>query len=194
MSTLEHKSFETPDEQRTPPKAVIDIVNVGGQTFARATFRPGWRWSVDVKPVAGTDSCQFTHVGTVLEGRIAVRLDDGTEDEYGVGDVFTIPPGHDGWVVGDEPYIRLEISQPTVAGFAKARVGGPAAPYVPPARYTPAAAATPLPGSTAMPASAIAISAPARAPRTINSFRSPMCPMRKSLPATLPRPPPSERL
>ncbi|MGH2687698.1 MAG: cupin, partial [Actinomycetota bacterium] len=67
MSTLEHKSFEKPDEQRTPPKATIDLVTVAGQTLARGTFQPGWRWSVDVKPIAGTESCQFTHVGTVLQ-------------------------------------------------------------------------------------------------------------------------------
>jgi hypothetical protein len=122
MSTitgLEHKSFDSPDEERTPPNAKVDIVAIGGRTLARSTFQPGWRWSVDVKPIAGTDSCQFTHVGTVVRGRIGIRLDDGTEDEFQAGDVYVIPPGHDGWVVGDETFVSLEIMPETIEGFAK---------------------------------------------------------------------------
>ena len=117
--SLESKSFDSPDETRMPPNARIDIVNLTGYTLARARFEPGWRWSESVKPIAGTESCQFTHVGTVIQGRLGVRLDDGTELEIKAGDAYTIPPGHDGWVVGDEAFVGLEVTPQTAAGFAK---------------------------------------------------------------------------
>ena len=109
MGQMQVRSFADPDEARTPPKARIEVVNVGGTTLARGTMEPGWRWSESVKPIAGTDSCQFNHVGTVVSGRMHVRLDDGSEHEIGPGDVFDIPPGHDAWVVGDEPYVSLHF-------------------------------------------------------------------------------------
>lgn len=115
--SLETKSFDSPDETRTPPNARIDIVNLPGHTLARATFQPGWRWSESVKPIAGTESCQFTHVGTAIQGRLGVRLDDGTELEIKAGDAYTIPPGHDGWVLGDEPFVGVEVTPKTVAEF-----------------------------------------------------------------------------
>jgi uncharacterized cupin superfamily protein len=68
-----------------------------------------WRWSVNVKPIAGTDSCQVDHLGYVLEGRMALRMDDGTEREFGPGDAFHVPPGHDAWIIGDEACVLLDL-------------------------------------------------------------------------------------
>lgn len=116
--SLASKSFDSADEVRTPPNARIEIVKLGGHSLARVQFDPGWRWSENIKPIAGTDSCQFTHVGTAIRGRLRVRLDDGTETDIGAGDAYTIPPGHDGWVVGDEPFVGLEMTPDTIARFA----------------------------------------------------------------------------
>jgi ethanolamine utilization protein EutQ (cupin superfamily) len=84
------------------------VVQLEGLTVGRGVMQPGWKWSRDVKPIAGTDSCDIPHTGYVVSGRIHIRMDDGSESEYGPGDVMVIPPGHDGWVVGDEPYIAIE--------------------------------------------------------------------------------------
>jgi hypothetical protein len=100
--------LDTPDEARSFPNGEMTVVELDGLTVGRGVMQPGWRWSTDVKPIAGTDSCEIPHTGYVISGRVHVRMDDGTEAEYGPGDVMVIPPGHDGWVVGDEPYVALE--------------------------------------------------------------------------------------
>lgn len=113
MPTLKmlKKSFDSPDERKTPfTRTAFDIVNLGGMTFNRETLQPGWRWSQDVKPVAKTESCQKDHVKVFLSGRQRIRLADGTEMEFGPGDVAVIPAGHDAWVVGNEPNVLLELS------------------------------------------------------------------------------------
>lgn len=101
--------------------------SAGAMTMMRARFEPGWRWSVDVKPIAGTDSCQTHHFGYVLSGTMQVRMDDGTEQTFHTGDMFDMPPGHDAWVVGDEPCEAIDISpdstryaRPAVADLAPA--------------------------------------------------------------------------
>jgi ketosteroid isomerase-like protein len=90
----------------------------GGVSIMRGTFEPGWRWSVDVAPIAGTASCQTRHLGYVISGRVRVKMDDGTEAEVGPGDVFDLPAGHDAWVVGDEPCVMLDTS-PDATRYAK---------------------------------------------------------------------------
>ena len=112
MADVEVKSFESPDEVRPfEGNGKADVVNVGGHTIGRGTFEPGWRWSENVKPIAGTDSCQVSHLGYVVSGRMAVRMDDGSEGEVGPGDVVAIPPGHDAWVVGDEACVLVDFGQ-----------------------------------------------------------------------------------
>lgn len=108
------KSFEAPDETRTVPNGEVSSISLGNATVSRATFAPGWRWSQDVAPIAGTSSCQVAHLTYVVSGRMQVRLDDGTEYEIGAGEVGSVPPGHDAWVVGDEPIAGIDF------------VGGPA--------------------------------------------------------------------
>ncbi len=111
MAGLDSKSLDTPDEtRRMANMGKIDLVTLAGVTVGRAVFEPGWRWSTHVKPIAGTDSCQAAHTGYVLAGRMAMRMDDGTEGEVGPGEVFVAAPGHDAWVVGDEACVALDFS------------------------------------------------------------------------------------
>jgi quercetin dioxygenase-like cupin family protein len=111
MAGLERKRFDDADETRPfQDKGQVDLVNVGGGVVGRATFEPGWKWSDHVGPIAGTKSCQAPHVGYVVSGRQKVVMDDGTELEIGPGDVVSIPPGHDGWTVGDEPCVVIDFA------------------------------------------------------------------------------------
>src|ERR671939_833674 len=97
------KSFDQPDETRQfEGNGHVDVVQIGGRTIGRGTFEPGWRWSENIKPIAQTDSCQVSHLGYVLSGRMKVMMDDGTEQEVGPGNIVAIPPGHDAEVVGNE--------------------------------------------------------------------------------------------
>jgi hypothetical protein len=104
----EHKTFSKPDEVREFPKGRADILKVGGAEVGRLTFKPGWRWSTDVKPLAKTASCEAPHFQFHVSGRLAIRMDDGTELIAGPGDVTSLPSGHDAWVVGDEPVVVVD--------------------------------------------------------------------------------------
>lgn len=118
------KSLDRPEESRVPsPRGRIEMVTLGGITVGRALFQPGWRWSVDVRPVAGTELCEVSHVGYVVSGRERVRMQDGTEVELAPGDAFSIPPGHEAWVVGDEPCVTLDFSG-NAASIGAGRAGG----------------------------------------------------------------------
>ena len=110
LSTMQAKNLDSPDETREFENGKMDVVNLSEVTVGRAVFQPGWRWSENVKPIAGTDSCQVPHVGYVISGQMHVRMDDGAEQELGPGDAVTIPPGHDAWIVGDEPCVMLDFS------------------------------------------------------------------------------------
>jgi hypothetical protein len=102
----------SPDEVRPfEGKGEARVVNIGGRVIGQGIFEPGWRWSANVKPIAGTESCQVSHLGYVLSGRLHVRMDDGTEGEFGPGDVFAIAPGHDAWVIGDERCVALDFGE-----------------------------------------------------------------------------------
>ncbi|MCA1832290.1 MAG: cupin domain-containing protein [Actinomycetota bacterium] len=102
------KSFGVPDATATFPNGSEQIVKVEGVPIGLATFQPGWRWSNDVRPLVGTDRCQMHHVGYMLAGRLHVESDDGSTVEIGPGDALSIRPGHDAWVVGDEPCVMLD--------------------------------------------------------------------------------------
>lgn len=109
MAGIASGSFDQPDETRTPDKTRIELVRLGALTAARITFQPGWRWSESIKPVVGTDSCQARHVGTAASGRLHVVHEDGSEAEVVPGAVYVIEPGHDAWVVGDDPFVGFEF-------------------------------------------------------------------------------------
>lgn len=110
--TLAAKNLGTPDHNYRLEHGEMQVVTVAGATIARADFRPGWRWSTDVKPSMGTESCQAAHTGLVLSGRLAIRMDDGTEAEFGPGDAHVVGPGHDAWVIGDEPCVLIDVAMP----------------------------------------------------------------------------------
>lgn len=107
---LVQKSFDTPDEVRRFEKGTLEVVNVGEHTVARATFAPGWRWSEHVQPIAGTDLCEVEHLGYVVGGKMQVRMEDGSEAEFGPGDVMAVRPGHDAWVLGKEPCVLVDFA------------------------------------------------------------------------------------
>lgn len=106
------KRFETPDEIRTFEKGKFEVIHLAGLTIGRATYEPGWKWSVHVGPALGASRCHVEHVGMVLSGCATAAMEDGTIHELSPGIVFYIPPGppgHDSWVVGDEPYVSLHF-------------------------------------------------------------------------------------
>jgi hypothetical protein len=109
MAKMVKKSFNAPDETRPIPKGKLEVVNLSDVQPMRTTFEPGWRWSESVKPIAKTDSCQVLHLTYFVSGRMGVRMDDGSEAEFGPGDVGVIPPGHDAWVVGNEPLVSIDF-------------------------------------------------------------------------------------
>jgi hypothetical protein len=108
MDKTEHKTFESPDETREFPNGRAEILNVAGGEVGRLTFQPGWRWSTDVKPIAGTASCEAPHFQYHVSGRLAIVMDNGAEFIAGPGDVTALPSGHDAWVVGDEPVVTVD--------------------------------------------------------------------------------------
>ena len=102
------KNFERPDQRPTLPKSVADIVHLGDTTVVRGHIEPGWRWSNDWQPILQTTSCEMPHTGVVLSGRLHFEMDDGTSADLGPGDAYSVPPGHDAWVVGDAPVQTLD--------------------------------------------------------------------------------------
>jgi len=109
MSGITAKSFNRPDEQRTPPSSTVDVVHLAGLDVARITFQPGWRWSEHLASVAASTTCRLRHVGAVQSGVLHVAHSDGTEADMAAGDAYVIEPDHDAWVVGDEPVVVVEF-------------------------------------------------------------------------------------
>ena len=110
MSGLIRKSLDAPEETRQfeGSSGQLQLVNVQEGAVGRATFLPGWRWSEHVQPIAQTDSCQAAHMGYFVSGRMKVVMDDGQEAEFGAGDFAIMAPGHDAWVVGDDPCVFVD--------------------------------------------------------------------------------------
>ncbi len=111
------RTFTNPDETRAFDSGKIEVIALGGVTFGKLTLQPGWRWSTSLKPLAKTESCQNAHLAYQISGRLHVQMDDGTSKEIGPGEVCSIPPGHDAWVVGSEPVVVLDITG--AANYAK---------------------------------------------------------------------------
>lgn len=103
------KRFDAPDEIRKFEKGKFELVRLGGMTIGRATYDPGWKWSTHVGQSIGKKSCDVEHVGLVLSGRATAAMDDGRVVEMKAGDIFYIAPGHDSWVVGDQPYVSVHF-------------------------------------------------------------------------------------
>ncbi|MGB8641103.1 MAG: cupin domain-containing protein [Nitrososphaeraceae archaeon] len=111
MAKMQKKSLDSsPDETRTFEKGKIELVNLGDVTIGRVVLEPGWSWEKCVKPLVKTDSCQAPHTQYLISGRIKVVMDDGAEEEFGPGDAAVIPPGHNAWVVGNEPVVGIDFT------------------------------------------------------------------------------------
>jgi class 3 adenylate cyclase len=120
---LQRKSFSTPDQVRTFDAGRIEIVTLDEMAVGRFVFQPGWRWSKDVAPIAGTSTCQHRHVGYTISGSLEVRMEDGTKLVIGPGEAYEIPPGHDAWVVGDEPWDSVEFTSGHAFGLSPEDLG-----------------------------------------------------------------------
>ncbi len=107
---MQKRNLSRPDQTRVFDKGKVELVSLDGVTFGRATLQPGWRWSTSVKPVVHTESCEASHLQYHVAGRLRVRMDDGSEEEFGPGEVSLLPPGHDAWVVGNEPVVIVDIT------------------------------------------------------------------------------------
>ena len=118
MAGIESRSLSSPDETRAPDKTKIEVVNVGDHEVGRMTLQPGWKWSECIKPVVHTETCQAEHLGYVISGRIHIQQHDGSGADLEPGDAYTIAPGHDAWVLGNEPFICVEFK--SAATYAKA--------------------------------------------------------------------------
>ncbi len=119
MTGIQTKSLDAPDETRTPARARIDVVHVDNATVARMVLEPGWRWSESIGPVTGTERCQVHHLGVLVGGRLHVVHGDGSEADLAPGAIYEIQPGHDAWVVGDEPVVGFEFDSTTAERFGK---------------------------------------------------------------------------
>jgi len=110
MSGLVRNSFDAPEETRPFEGASghLELVNLDSGAVGRATFLPGWRWSEHVKPIAKTAGCQAAHMGYFVSGRMVVVMDDGEQMQFGPGDFAVMAPGHDAWIVGDEPCVVID--------------------------------------------------------------------------------------
>lgn len=116
MKKAEVKNFGKPDDVREFPKGKAELVNVGGGIVGRATLQPGWRWSTSLQPIAKTKSCEAPHFQYHISGVLRIRMDDGTEFDCKPGDVSMLPPGHNAWVVGNDPVVVVDFQGMTHYG------------------------------------------------------------------------------
>lgn len=110
LKTLEHKSLSQADQVIEMPKGRIEIVEIAGKKIGRATFQPGWKWSEHEKPLVKTEQCEVPHFGYLVKGRIRVVMADGSQVTLQPGDVFSLPPGHDGWVLGEDAAVMVDFA------------------------------------------------------------------------------------
>jgi len=110
-------------EYRKIGGAQIDVVRAGACRVKRVIYPPGFRWSRDMKAIVGTDLCMHAHVGFLVSGQIHIQYADGCTLEFAAPQAVAIEPGHDGWVVGDEPAVMIEFD---FEGETVSRLGMPA--------------------------------------------------------------------
>ena len=119
MAGVEVGDFGSPDETRSPDRTTIEIIRLSGASASRMRLEPGWRWSDCIKPIVGGESCQVHHLGLLQSGVLRVAHEDGSEQEIHAGQAYVIEPGHDAWVVGDEPVTGFEFDSRTAEEYAK---------------------------------------------------------------------------
>ena len=110
MPSYEVRNLSTSSEVRKFDNAKIEMVDIGGHTVARFTMQKGWKWSKDIKPMVKTEWCEAQHLQYVISGKLHVKMKDGSEFDIGPGEVASVSPGHDAWVVSDEPLVGIEVS------------------------------------------------------------------------------------
>lgn len=110
MTSLVKKSFQDPDELKTPDKVHVATIKFDGASISKLTLQPGWKWSEIMKPLVGGHSCQAPHLGTIIKGVLHVVSDDGSEITVHAGEAYVFAPGHDAWVVGDEEVVAYEFN------------------------------------------------------------------------------------
>jgi class 3 adenylate cyclase len=123
MPHLQRKGFSQPDQVRTFEHGKVEVLQMGEAAFGRFLFEPGWSWSKDVAPIAGTRTCQHRHLGYTVSGSLHVHMEDGTEMVILPGDAYEIPPGHDAWVEGDVPWVAIEFTSARTYGVAPEELG-----------------------------------------------------------------------
>ncbi len=121
MARLQRKDLSKPDEVRSFGLGRVEIFDMDDVVVGRTVFEPGWRWSEQVKHIAGTELCEYHHLGFTISGRFHIMMKDGTEMEFGPNQAFEIPSGHDAWVVGDDPWVTLDFAG--MRSFARAAAG-----------------------------------------------------------------------
>ncbi|SNT55738.1 Protein of unknown function [Asanoa hainanensis] len=115
---MERRTFDTPDEKRMfEGNGFAELVTIAGRPVSRGTFEPGWRWTTNLGPIAGTPSCQTSHLGYVLSGRMRIMTDAGQTLEFGPGDLLAVEPGHDAEVIGDEACVMVDFGE--IGDYAK---------------------------------------------------------------------------
>lgn len=124
MPRLQVKTFADPDERRSFPKGHAEVVNLDESTVGRSQWEPGWRWTTHLAPIAGTASCQVHHLGFSVSGRLRVETDAGESIDIPPDSIYEIPPGHDAWVVGDEPWVTVEWTSARIVGVPPEGPGG----------------------------------------------------------------------
>lgn len=110
LLTFTKKSMNTPDETRKFPKGQMKVVTIGDHTVGLGSYKPGWRWSKHVKPIAKTERCMANHVGFAISGKMSGAMADGAKWNVKKGDVLDLPPGHDAWVVGKEQFVFIDMN------------------------------------------------------------------------------------
>jgi len=105
---VEHRNFAAADEVREFGHGRLELLHVGGSDIGRVVLEPGWRWSEDVKPIAGTELCEASHFQYQVAGTLRIRTADGAEFDVTPGQVTSLPAGHDAWVVGDEDVVAVD--------------------------------------------------------------------------------------
>ncbi len=109
MAAIRRRNLAQPDEQRGSPLSTLAVIRMGTYTVGRGVLQPGFRWSTHMGPIMGVTSCPIHHFQVVISGRFGVRMDDGEEIALEPDDFFEVPPGHDAWVIGDEPVVLLDL-------------------------------------------------------------------------------------
>ena len=108
MAKLQKRNLSNATEERSVGRGVLQLIEFGDTTISRITYQPGWRWSEDVRPIVGGAQCMLRHVGICISGTLRVEMDDGASIDLGPDDAYEVPPGHDAWVLGEEPWVAID--------------------------------------------------------------------------------------